>query len=121
MNDTPPLLAFEGMIGFGAQEAEDAAHFFEHTLGLPLSAEEGGIRFYQLADGLTAMVDATGELAGAAPYLVFSTPDLTAAAEHFLQRGCALRELPWGPGFLARAPEGHAVAVVDEGALDEPE
>jgi hypothetical protein len=51
---------------------------------------------------------------------MFSTPDLTAAAEHFLQRGCSVRELPWaeGAGFLARSPDGHVVCVVGEEALE---
>jgi len=123
VHETPPPLTFEGVVGFGAQDAEDAAHFFEHTLGLPLGAEDGAMRFYQLSDDLSLMVDASGALAGEPPYLVFSTPDLTAAAEHFLQRGCAVRELPWatGAGFLARAPEGHTVCVVDEAVIGDGE
>ncbi len=125
MNEQPPALTFEGVVGYGVQEPEEAQHFFEHTLGLELGGEDGGLRFYTLAGGLTLAVDATGGMAGEPPYLLFSSPDVTAAAEHFLQRGCQVRELPWatGAGFLARAPEGHTVCVIAETALqddDEP-
>ena len=53
-------------------------------------------------------------MAGEPPYLLFSAADLTGAAEHFLERGCSVRELPWaaGGGFLARSPEGHTVCIV---------
>jgi predicted enzyme related to lactoylglutathione lyase len=106
-------LAFEGVIGFGAEDAGDASHFFEHVLGLAASGEEGSLRFYAAGD-LTVAVDVSGGMAGEPPYLVFSTADLTAAAEHFLERGCNVKELPWAPGdgFLARSPEGHSVCVV---------
>lgn len=107
-------LTFEGVVGFGVQDGEEAAHFFEHTLGLEVAGEEGGLRFYGLGAGLAAAVDITGGSAGEPPYLLFSAPDVTAAAEHFLQRGFAVKELPWaaGAGFLARAPEGHTVCVI---------
>jgi catechol 2,3-dioxygenase-like lactoylglutathione lyase family enzyme len=118
-----PRLNFEGVVGYGAADAEEAAHFFEHALGLRLDAQEGHLRFYGLSDGLALAVDVSGALAGEAPYLLFSTDDVTAAAEHFLQRGCAVRELPWAPGqgFLARTPEGHGVAVIDEAAMRGPD
>jgi hypothetical protein len=47
-------------------------------------------------------------------------PGRVKAAEHFLERGCAVAELPWakGAGFLARSPEGHTVAVVSAEALE---
>ncbi|HYM15049.1 MAG TPA: hypothetical protein VEZ14_05780 [Dehalococcoidia bacterium] len=113
------LLRFEGIIGYATASAEEAAHFFEHTLGLELGADDGGLRFYPLAENLTLAVDVTG--GDAAPYLLFSTARLVEAGEHFLERGCQLRELPWAPGgagFMARAPEGHTVCVVDEASLD---
>lgn len=114
------LLHFEGVVGYGVSEPEEAAHFFEHTLGLTLGASDGPLQFYALAEGLTLAVDVSGQLAGEQPYLLFSTADVTAAAEHFLQRGCQVRELPWatGAGFLARATEGHTVCVLDETAFD---
>ena len=117
--DEPPALTFEGVIGYGVSEPEEAEHFFEHTLGLTLSAEDGSMRFYVLADGMTLAVEVSGQMAGEPPYMLFSAADLEVAAEHFLQRGCNVRELPWavGSGFLARAPEGHTVCVVDERAL----
>jgi predicted enzyme related to lactoylglutathione lyase len=107
-------LNFEGVFGYGVTEPEEAAHFFEHTLGLAPAGEEGGLRFYGLGSGLAVAVDVSGASAGEPPYLLFSAPDITAAAEHFLQRGCAVRELPWatGSGFLARSPEGHTVCVI---------
>jgi hypothetical protein len=110
-------LTFEGVIGYGARDQEDAAHFFEHILGLASTAAEGPLRFYGAGD-LSIAVDVTGALAGEPPYLVFSTPDLTAAAEHFLERGCSVRELPWAPGdgFLARSSDGHTVCVVSGAA-----
>ena len=90
------------------------------TLGLEPAGTEGGLRFYSLGDGTAVAVDVSGAMAGEPPYLVFSATDLAAAAEHFLQRGCSVRELPWatGSGFLARAPEGHTVCVVQD-ASDE--
>jgi predicted enzyme related to lactoylglutathione lyase len=114
-----PALRFEGVIGFATADGEEAAHFFEHTLGLELAGEDGGIRMYQLGEGTTVMVDSSGGSAGDAPYLLFSTDDVTKAAEHFLERGCAVRELPWatGAGFLASTTEGHTVAVVAAEAL----
>jgi predicted enzyme related to lactoylglutathione lyase len=114
-----PLLNFEGVIGYNTADAEEAAHFFEHTLGLQLTADDDGMRFYQLRDGTTLAVDATGRSAGERPYLLFSTPDIRAAADHFVERGCVTRELPWaqGAGFIAATPEGHTVAVVDESTL----
>lgn len=116
---SPPKLKFEGVIGYATADAEEAAHFFEHTLGLELGADEDGMRFYPLGEGTTAVVDATGRAAGQGPYLLFSTPDVVTAAENFLERGCTVAELPWaqGAGFLARSPEGHAVAVVAEEAM----
>jgi predicted enzyme related to lactoylglutathione lyase len=113
-------LTFEGIIGYATGDAEEAAHFFEHTLGLSVAAEDAGLRFYTLADGLAVAVDVSGASAGEPPYLLFSTADLTAAADHFLQRGCQVKQLPWAPdaaGFLARAPEGHTVCVVDAASL----
>jgi catechol 2,3-dioxygenase-like lactoylglutathione lyase family enzyme len=118
------LLRFEGIIGYATADIEEAAHFFEHTLGLELAAEDGGLRFYQIADGLTVAVDVTGAGAGQPPYMLFSTTRLVEAGEHFLQRGCQIRELPWAPGapgFMARSPEGHTVCVVDEASLDNEE
>ena len=117
-----PQLRFEGVIAYNAGDLEEAAHFFEHTLGFEPSGEEGPLRFYGLGDGITGAVDLSGAMAGEPPYLVFSAPDLTAAAEHFLQRGCQVRELPWatGSGFIARSAEGHTVCVVQDDA-DAPE
>ena len=114
---TNPDLQFEGVIGYGAADANEAAHFFEHVLGLSLSGEEGAVRFYD-AGGVSIAVDVSGALAGEPPYMVFSTRDLTAAAEHFLDRGCSMRELPWAPGggFLARSPDGHVACVVSRDA-----
>ena len=116
------LLTFEGVVGYATGDAEEAEHFFEHTLGLELGAEDAGLRFYPLGEGLTLAVDASGRSPGEPPYLLFSTADLVVAGEHFLQRGCAVRELPWAPqgaGFIARSPEGHTVCVVDESSLDD--
>ena len=116
---------FEGVIGYAAADGEAAAHFFEHTLGLVPAAEDGALRFYPLAEGLTVAVDISGDGEGDPPYMMFSTPRLVEAGEHFLQRGCQLRQLPWAPGaagFIARSPDGYAVCVVDEASLagDEP-
>jgi catechol 2,3-dioxygenase-like lactoylglutathione lyase family enzyme len=107
-------LNFEGVIGYGVAEADEADHFFGHILGLALAGEEGSLRFYALGDGAAVAVDVSGATAGEPPYLLFSADDLTAAAEHFLERGCSVRELPWaaGSGFLARSPEGHTVCVI---------
>jgi predicted enzyme related to lactoylglutathione lyase len=115
-----PDLMFEGVIVVGAQDAEDAAHFFEHILGLATTGEEGTLRFYD-ADRLSIAVDVSGAMSGEPPYLVFSAPDLTAAAEHFLERGCSVKELPWAPGggFLARSAEGHTVCVVSREAAEQ--
>ena len=112
-------LSFEGVLGYATADAEEAVHFFEHTLGLPLGAEEDGFRFYTLAEGLTLAVETSGRMAGGPPYLLFAADDVTAAAEHFLQRGCQVGELPWasGSGFLAKTPEGHAVCVVDRATM----
>lgn len=109
------LLRFEGIVGYATRDAEEAAHFFEHTLGLELAAEDGGLRFYPLSDALTLAVDATGAGAGEPPYMLFSTTRLVEAGEHFLQRGCqyprtsmgALRRglhrpVPGGPHGLRR-------------------
>ena len=118
------LLRFEGVIGYSAGDEEEAAHFFEHTLGLELGAQEGSLRFYALGDGMTLTIDVSGEMAGQPPYLLFSTANIVDGAEHFLQRGCQVRELPWAPdgaGFLARSPEGHTVAVIDAAALSDDE
>jgi hypothetical protein len=117
--DTPDL-SFEGVVGYATGDADEAAHFFEHTLGLAVAAEDAGLRFYSLGEGVAVAVDITGHSAGDPPYLLFSTGDLEAAAEHFLQRGCQVKSLPWAPdaaGFLARSPEGHTVCVVDERSL----
>jgi predicted enzyme related to lactoylglutathione lyase len=117
----PTPFTFEGVIGYSAGDNEEAEHFFEHTLGLQLGAQEGNLRFYALADGMTLTIDTSGIMAGQPPYLLFSATDIVAAAEHFLQRGCQVRELPWAPGgagFLARSPEGHTVAVIDTAALE---
>ncbi len=116
------LLRFEGIVGYATNDADEASHFFEHTLGLALAAEDGGLRFYPLSDALTLAVDVTGAGAGDPPYMLFSTTRLVEAGEHFLQRGCQIRELPWAPtaaGFIARSPEGHTVCVVDEASLDD--
>jgi len=117
----PPGLRFQGVIGYSTGDAEEAAHFFEHTLALELKGEEAGIRFYQLDETVTLAVDATGRSAGERPYLLFSAPDVHAAADYFVERGCIVRELPWaqGAGFLASTPEGHTVAVVDETAMED--
>lgn len=114
------LLRFEGVVGFGTGDAAEAAHFFEHTLGLTLASEEGGLRLYELSPELTVAVDASGAYAGQPPYLLFSAEDLAGASEHFVARGCQVREMDWGDpgvGFLARAPEGHTVCVVARSAL----
>lgn len=122
--DSP--LTFEGVLTYSVAEPAEAVHFFEHTLGLVPAAlepgaDDGTLRLYQLSAGLTLAVDISGASAGEPPCLLFSAPDLTAAAEHFLQRGCSVRELPWavGSGFLARAPEGHSVCVVATAALED--
>jgi catechol 2,3-dioxygenase-like lactoylglutathione lyase family enzyme len=116
-----PVLKFEAIVGYATADAEESAHFFEHTLGLELGAEDAGMRFYQLGDGTTLTVDVTGRAQGDPPYMLFSTEDVVAAAEHFLERGCAVKELPWasGAGFIARSPDGHAVAVIAAAALDD--
>ena len=118
-----PPLRFEAIIGYATADAEEASHFFEHTLGLELGADDGSMRFYQLADGTTLMVDASGGAAGSKPYMLFSTPNVVEAAEHFLERGCAVTDLPWaqGAGFLAATPEGHTVGVIAETALADDE
>ena len=74
------------------------------------------MRFFDLGSGNAIAVDVSGASAGEPPYLLFSAADLTAAAEHFLERGCQVRELPWatGSGFLARSPEGHSVRVIQD-------
>lgn len=115
---TDPPLTFEGVITYHAANGEQAAHFFEHTLGLELAADDGGVRFYAPGGGLTIAVH-VGSDSAEQPSLLFSTADLTAAAEHFLSKGCQVRELPWaaGSGFLARAPVGYTVAVIGESAL----
>lgn len=119
-HDPGPPLTFEGMIGFAVQEPEEATHFFEHTLGLEPGVDDGGLRLYRLSDALTVVVDISGALAGRQPHLLFSTTDVTKAAEHFLQRGCQVGELPWasGNGFMAVSPEGHTVCVLDQAALE---
>jgi hypothetical protein len=109
-------LTFVGVIGYSVAEAEEASHVFEHTLGLEPSGEEGSLRFYDLGAGNAVAVDISGASAGEPPYLVFAAKDLTAAAEQFMQRGFNVKELPWasGSGFLARSPEGHSFAVIQE-------
>ncbi|MEX0749963.1 MAG: hypothetical protein WD359_04065 [Dehalococcoidia bacterium] len=121
MNEqSAPQLTFEGVVAFPADDPGEAAHFFEHTLGLAVTAEDGPLRFYTLGEGLALAIDGSGQ-SGNDPYLLFSAADLAAAAEHFLQRGCQVRELSWAPGagFLARSPEGRTVCVVDVVALQE--
>ncbi len=114
-----PPLNFEGVITYSVGEVEEATHFFEHTLGLELGAEDGTLRFYALSEGTTLAIDVSGAESGTPPYLLFSTPDVTVAAEHFLGLGCQVRELRWatGAGFVAASPEGHTVAVIDARAL----
>jgi catechol 2,3-dioxygenase-like lactoylglutathione lyase family enzyme len=119
---TNGMLRFEGIVGYGVGDTAEAVHFFEHTLGLAAAGEDEGLRFYGVGEGVALAVDVSGRSSGEPPYLLFSTGDLEAAAEHFLQHGCAVRELPWAPGapgFLARAPEGHTVCVVDASSLAE--
>jgi len=113
-------LTFEGVIAYTAADSDEADHFFGHILGLPLAGEEAPLRFYTLDDATAVAVDVSGATHGEPPYLLFSTADLTTAAEHFLERGCSVRELPWatGGGFLARSPQGHTVCIV---ARDDPE
>ncbi len=117
------LLEFEGVIAYGTQDAEEAAHFFEHMLGLEPAAGAGEVRFYALSDGLALAVDTGGGYAGLPPYLLFSTADLEGAREHFLRGGCDVVEMDTGGaaggGFFARAPEGHTVCVVDRASLDD--
>lgn len=118
------LLQFEGIIGYATAGSEEAEHVFEHTLGLQPAGEDEGLRFYPVTEGLTIAVDVSGRSSGDAPYMLFSTPRLVEAGEHFLQRGFQIRELPWAPGaagFLARSPEGHTICVVDAAALEEEE
>jgi len=111
-----PRLTFIGVVAYSVAEPEEAAHVFEHTLGLPVAGEEGVLRFYSLGGGVALAVEVSGATAGDPPYIVFGAADLTAAAEHFMQRGFAVRELPWasGAGFLARSPEGHTFAVIED-------
>jgi catechol 2,3-dioxygenase-like lactoylglutathione lyase family enzyme len=109
------VLTFEGVIGYAVSEPEEADHFFEHTLGLQLGAQDGALRFYAIGEGLTLTVDVSGADTAASPYLLFSTEDVPAAADHFVERGCQVRPLSWAPegrAFIARAPEGHIVAVI---------
>ena len=79
------------------------------------------MRFYQLGDGTTLTVDATGRAAGDPPYMLFSTPDVVPAAEYFLERDAPSRNLPGrpAPASSPALPEGHAVAVIAEGALSD--
>jgi hypothetical protein len=35
------MFTFEGVLGYSADDAEEASHFFEHPLGRELSAQEG--------------------------------------------------------------------------------
>lgn len=109
-----PGLTFIGIIGYAVSDAEEASHVFEHTLGLEVAGEEGSLRFYGLGGGMAVAVDLSGGGGREPPYLVFETADVDAAAEHFMQRGFAVRELGWaaGAGFLARSPEGHTFAVI---------
>jgi catechol 2,3-dioxygenase-like lactoylglutathione lyase family enzyme len=118
------VLTFEGVVGYSVSEPEEADHFFEHTLGLELGAQDGALRFYPIGNGLTLTVDISGVDASASPYLLFSAEDVAAAADHFVERGCQVRPLSWAPegsGFIARAPEGHAVAVIDVALLNDDE
>lgn len=106
-------LTYEDVIVYAARDEEEADHFFGHLLGLTLAGAEGALRFYALDDRSAVAVDVSGAI-DELPYLLFSSSDLTAAAEHFLERGCSVRELPWasGGGFLARSPEGRTVCVI---------
>lgn len=117
------LLQFEGVIAYGTQDADEAVHFFEHTLGL-VPAGAGDVRFYALADDLALAVDTGGGYAGMPPYLLFSTHDIDAARDHFSRRGCEIAEMGDNDGdgiagFFARAPEGHTVCIVAREALED--
>jgi catechol 2,3-dioxygenase-like lactoylglutathione lyase family enzyme len=118
---TEGLLQFEGVIAYGTADADEAMHFFEHTLGLE-PAGEGPVRFYGLSEDLALAVDTSGGYAGLPPYLLFSAEDVEAAREHFLRRGCEIAEMDDEDGlrgFFARAPEGHTVCVVARDTLTE--
>jgi catechol 2,3-dioxygenase-like lactoylglutathione lyase family enzyme len=117
------LLEFEGIVAYGTKDAEEAEHFFEHTLGLQPMEDAGEVKFYPLSEETALAVDTTGAYAGAPPYLLFSSPDLEKARAHFLARGCEVIEMGAdgveGGGFFAHAPEGHIVCVVDQGTLED--
>ncbi|MBF6599590.1 MAG: hypothetical protein IVW36_03660 [Dehalococcoidia bacterium] len=120
------LLAFEGVITYGAKDGAEAERFFERTLGLePLESGEGDVRFYPLSPDIALAVDTSGSYEGAPPYLLFSSPDLDAARQHFLGNGCTVIEMGPDPapnvGFFAHAPEGHMVCVVAQGTLEDGE
>lgn len=115
------LLQFEGIIAYGTADAEEAMHFFEHTLGLE-PVGESDVRFYGLAEDLALAVDTSGGYAGMPPYLLFSASDIDAAREHFVRRGCEIAEMEDADGmrgFFARAPEGHTVCIVARDVLAE--
>ncbi|MDP9236590.1 MAG: hypothetical protein M3P30_04175 [Chloroflexota bacterium] len=61
------LHQFEGIIGYATGDAEEAEPFFEHTLGLLPAVDDVGLRFYEVAGGLTLAVDISGASAGAPP------------------------------------------------------
>ena len=101
------LLVFEGILAFGARDTEDAEHFFEHTLGLTPAEVEGEVRFYPLADDLALAIDTTGGFAEMPPYLLFSSPNLEAAREHFVRRGCNIIEMDTADTQAAGRGAGH--------------
>jgi hypothetical protein len=117
------LLVFEGVIAYGTKDGEEAQHFFEHTLGLEPMEDAGEVKFYPLSDEMALAVDTSGIYAGAPPYLLFSSPDVDKARQHFLGRGCEVIEMGSGAdasvGFFAHAPEGHMVCVVGQDTLKE--
>jgi catechol 2,3-dioxygenase-like lactoylglutathione lyase family enzyme len=117
------LLQFEGVIAYGTADADEAVHFFEHTLGLAPAAG-GDVRFYPLAGDLALAVDTGGGYAGLPPYLLFSTHDIEGARDHFVRRGCEIADMAATDGdavegFFARAPEGHTVCIVARDALED--
>ena len=94
-------LRFEGVIGYSTADAEEATHFFEHTLGLEPAGTEGALRFYALGEGLTVSVDASGGAAGDAPYLLFSSDDVDGGGGALPAAGL--------PGAGARVGDGGGV------------
>ncbi len=116
------LLEFEGVIAYGTADTDEAVHFFEHALGLE-PAGGGEVRFYALGEDIAIAVDTSGNLAGIPPYLLFSTPDLAGAHDHFAQRGFEIADMTDGTGatrgFFASAREGHTVCIVARDALED--